>query len=60
MAWLSDSTGSSSTRFTRATVPYKLVNGSTVASNWTALTSGTLAHAMDLTETGADASGIQA
>jgi hypothetical protein len=52
MAWLSDTTGSPSTRFTKATVPYVLVNGTTVAANWTALTSGTLAHAIDLSETG--------
>jgi hypothetical protein len=53
MAWLSDTTGSPSSRFTRATVPYVLMNGTTVAANWTALTSGTLAHAVDLSETGA-------
>jgi hypothetical protein len=52
MAWLSDTTGSPSTRFTRATVPYVLVNGTTVAANWNALTSGTLAHNIDLSETG--------
>lgn len=52
MAWLSDTTGSPSTRFTRATVPYVLVNGTTVAASWTALTSGTLAHEINLSETG--------
>ncbi|MDQ2653143.1 MAG: DUF1554 domain-containing protein [Chloroflexota bacterium] len=52
MAWLSDTTGSPSTRFTQATVPYKLVDGTTVAANWAALTSGTLAHEINVSETG--------
>lgn len=60
MAWLSDTTDSPSTRFTRATVPYTLVNGTIVAANWTALTSGTLAHAIDRTESGESVGGIQA
>jgi hypothetical protein len=49
-AWLSDNTGSPSTRFTQSTGPYRLVTGETVAANWTALLSGTLQHAIDVTE----------
>lgn len=52
MAWLADASGSPSSRFTKATVPYTLVNGATVAANWNALSSGALAHAVDTTETG--------
>lgn len=33
-AWLSDSTGSPSTRFTKYDVPYELVNGTRIADNW--------------------------
>jgi hypothetical protein len=49
-AWLADGTGSPSTRFNRSTVPYVLVNGTTVANSWTDLTDGTLAHIIDRTE----------
>jgi hypothetical protein len=51
-AWISDTTGSPSTRFTKATVPYRLLDGSTIAANYTALTSGTLAHAINVHEDG--------
>jgi hypothetical protein len=51
-AWLSDSTSSASSRLTHATTPYVLVDSTVVAKNWTGLTSGTLLHAIDLTETG--------
>jgi hypothetical protein len=51
-AWISDTGSSPSTRFARATVGYRLLDGSLVAANWTALTSGTLAHAIDLDEGG--------
>jgi hypothetical protein len=54
LAWLSDPTGSPSTRFTQATVPYTLVNGTVIANNWSDLTSGTLRHAIDRTEAGGD------
>jgi hypothetical protein len=47
MAWISDSQSSPSVRFTPAQVAYRLVDGTTVAADWTALTSGTLAHAID-------------
>jgi hypothetical protein len=50
-AWLSDATGSPSTRFTHSLLPYALVDGTQIAANWAALTSGSLSHAIDLTET---------
>lgn len=50
-AWLSDSTGSPSTRFTRATVDYVLSDRTTVFANgWSDL--GSNNHALDMTETG--------
>ncbi len=49
-AWLSDSTGSPATRFTRSAGPYLLLNGTIVANDWAQLTSGTLAHVIDRTE----------
>lgn len=53
MAWLSDSTGSPATRFTRATVPYVLVNGDVVANSYADLTDGSnLNRAINLTEEG--------
>ena len=51
-AWLSDATGSPSTRFAQAPVPYLLVDGTVVANDWTELTSGTIQHALDQSETG--------
>lgn len=52
-AWLSDDTGSPSTRFdTTFGGRYVLVDDTTVATGWADLTDGTLAHAIDLTETG--------
>jgi Collagenase NC10 and Endostatin len=51
-AWLSDSTGSPSSRFTRHGAPYALVNGSVVANDWAGLTSGSLRHAINVTELG--------
>jgi hypothetical protein len=37
--WLSDQTGSPSTRFTQATVPYVTTTGATIANSWAALVS---------------------
>lgn len=55
MAWLSDSTGASpGTRFTKATVPYTLVDGTVIADNWSDLTSGTLKHAINMTQSGSN------
>ena len=53
MAWLSDNTGSPSTRFTQSTTPYVLVDGTVIANNWADLTDSNLATQIDLTETGA-------
>lgn len=52
-AWLSDSTGSPSTRFMRSTGPYQRVDGVTVANDWAGLTSGTLLAPLLVTEQGA-------
>jgi hypothetical protein len=51
-AWISDSSTSPSVRFARANVPYVLLDGTIVAANWTALTSSTLMHAIDMSELG--------
>lgn len=51
-AWLSDSTGSPSTRFKKLNKPYKLVNGTVIANDWADLTDGTLAAPIDVSETG--------
>jgi hypothetical protein len=51
-AWLSDDTGSPSTRFVHSTGPYQLVNGTTIANNWADLTDGSLRHAINKSETG--------
>jgi hypothetical protein len=52
LAWLSDSTGSPSTRFTKDGGPYELVDGTIIAQDWAELTSGTLRHPIDMTEIG--------
>jgi hypothetical protein len=51
-AWLSDSTGSPSTRFRKSAGPYVLVDGTVVAASWTALTTRHLENPIDLTELG--------
>ncbi len=43
-AWLADSAGSPSTRFTHGTSPYLRLDGVQIAPNWTKLTSGMLQH----------------
>ena len=50
--WLSDTTGSPSTRFTKSSNPYKLLNGTTIANNWSDLTDGTLQNPLNMTELG--------
>ncbi len=50
LAWISDSTGSPSTRFTHASVPYALVDGTPIAINWAGLISGNLLRPINLTE----------
>lgn len=52
MAWLSDLTDSPSTRFTQATVPYVLVDGTKIADSWSDLVDGTLQHPIDRDELG--------
>jgi hypothetical protein len=47
---------SAAARLTHSTDPYKLVNGTLVANNWTDLTDGTIAAPINVTETGAAAS----
>jgi hypothetical protein len=51
-AWLSDDTGSPSTRFVQATVPYQLPNGTPIADNWDDLKDGTLAAPINIMENG--------
>lgn len=51
-AWLSDATSSPASRFIPSTGPYRLVNATTVAVNWTDLTDGVLAVPINVTETG--------
>jgi hypothetical protein len=60
MAWLSEGANPSSpsARMTHATVPYRLVNGTLVASDWNALTNTASVyfnHAIDTTEQGGPA-----
>jgi hypothetical protein len=49
-AWLSDDTGSPSTRFVQSTGPYRRVDGETIANNWTDLTDGDLLAQITRTE----------
>lgn len=56
-AWLGNATTSAASRVTHATIPYVLVDGTTVAGDFTGLTSGTLLHAIDVTELGTAALG---
>lgn len=56
-AWLGNSTVSAFSRMARATIPYKLVDGTVVANDFTGLTSGTLLHGINVTELGTQALG---
>jgi hypothetical protein len=51
-AWLSDATGSPSTRFTKSTIPYRLVDGTLIANDFVDLTDGTVPGKVVKTETG--------
>lgn len=51
-AWLSDSTTSTASRMNQSSVPYKLINGTTIANNWNDLIDGTLANPINVTEKG--------
>ena len=55
-AWLSDETGSPSTRFARSTRPYIRVDGIVVAMSYADLVDGTLMAAISKTETNATGS----
>jgi hypothetical protein len=51
-AWLSDDTSSVISRFVPSSGPYRLVNGTTIATSFTDLTDGTLLTLINVTETG--------
>jgi hypothetical protein len=58
MAWISDSGSSPNRRFIKATVAYRLLDGTLVAATWTALASGNkLSAAIDRDQTGASLAG---
>jgi hypothetical protein len=63
-AWMSDSTASPSSRFNKATVPYRLVDGTQIAADWNDLVtcnadeSRCLDNPISLTESGTDTSGF--
>jgi hypothetical protein len=56
-AWLSDTSTTAGSRFTHPTLPYILRDGTLIANDWTDLTDGSIAHAIDLDENGAAAPG---
>jgi hypothetical protein len=56
-AWLSSSDVSAGDRLAHSAVPYKLVDGTEVASDWVDLTDGTLTHSISITEGGSPLSG---
>jgi hypothetical protein len=61
MAWLSDGASSPGLRFSRATVPYRLLDGATIAADWATLVAGgTLASPIDRDETGASLAALDA
>jgi len=49
-AWVSDRASTVSSRMSQATVPYRLLDGSTIARDWPDLTSGRLLHAINVRE----------
>ncbi len=51
-AWLGDGTDAPATRFVQSSLPYRLVNGTTIANNWADLVKGTIAAPINKTETG--------
>jgi hypothetical protein len=52
-AWVGDGMNAPSTTFVQSTVPYVRTDGVTIATDWTALTDGTLDAPIDHDETGA-------
>ena len=58
-AWLSDGSQSPANRFTRSTAGYVLVDGTTsIASDWSDLTDGTIAASIVLSEAGGTPGGV--
>lgn len=51
-AWLSDSTGSPSTSFTKSTYVYRLPDGNIIAHDWTDLTDGSIVNKINKCEDG--------
>ncbi len=51
-AWLSDSKTSASNRISHSTVPYKRLDGKTLADNWNDLTDGNIQNPISITEYG--------
>lgn len=51
-AWLSDSTDSPDTRFTKASVPYVLADGTMIAKDYADLTDGSLMHPINMEPSG--------
>lgn len=49
-AWLSSSTQSATSRLTHFNGPYVLINGTTIANNWSDLIDGTIASPINVTE----------
>ncbi len=49
-AWVSTSSGSPSSRFHQSTIPYRLLDGTEIASNWSDLTDGALDHPINLSQ----------
>jgi len=58
LAWLSDDKASPAARFSHAPFPYVLLDGTLVAANWSAITSQSLQHHIDVTELGVEANGL--
>lgn len=52
-AWVSASGNTPVTRFTQATVPYRLLDGTVVADDWADLTNGNVDHGIDRNENNA-------
>jgi hypothetical protein len=51
-AWISDANSSVATRFTQSATPYRRIDGTPIAANWTALTSGSLTNSVGTDEHG--------
>lgn len=49
-AWLSSSSESPNTRFVHSAIPYRLIDGKEIASDWNDLTDGTLAAGINVSE----------